>query len=100
VNKFGSQNKPDSRKRSSDGEILLSPTVAIVTINFAIEGDATKLPSIRTRDDLRHALFRISSDAQVADCLLTAEVLWSPEDSSETLSRESVYADYPDLVTI
>jgi len=79
---------------------LSSPTMAIVTLNFAIEGDSTMMPAVRTRDDLRRALKQISADAVVSDCLLTAEVLWSPEDSSETLSRDTVYADFPDLVPI
>ena len=102
VNKFGSESKPDARKaRSADDEISFSsPTMAIVTLNYAIEGDSTELPAIRSRDDLRLALKRIAADAVVSDCLLMAEVLWSPEDSSETLSRDTVYADFPNLIPI
>jgi len=100
VNKFGSQNKPDARKAPSDDALGFSTTMAICTLNFAIEGDSTRLPKISTRNDLRLALNQIAADAVVADCLLTAEVLWSPEDSSETLSKEEVYADFPQLVPI
>lgn len=75
--------------------------MAIVTLIFAMEGDAsTQLPRITTREDLRRALNQISADAVVSNCLLTAEILWLPEDSSETLSRDEVYADYPDLVPL
>jgi len=101
VNKFGSQNKPDARKAPSDDALAgFSTTMAICTLNFAIEGDSTRLPKISTRNDLRLALNQIAADAVVADCLVTAEVLWSPEDSSETLSKEEVYADFPQLVPI
>lgn len=98
MNKFGSQDKSivSSNKGSST-----APTVAIVTINYAIEGDATKLPStIRTRDDLRRALSRIAADAKVGDCLQSAEILWAPEDPTETLTRETAYADFPNLLPI
>ena len=119
VNKFGSQNRPDARKVLSrndndDDESLRfssSTTMAVVTLNFAMmkqeEGngfgdDAQGLPNnISTRSDLRRALRQISADAVVSDDrLLSAEILWLPEDSSETLSRDDVYADYPDLVPI
>jgi len=100
VNKFGTDNRPDARKQRDHEELPPNATMAIVTLNFAIQGDSTKLPEINTRDDLRLALSRISSDAQVDDCLLTAEVLWSPEDPSEILSRETTYADFPKLVPI
>ena len=85
--------------------------MAVVTLNFAMmkqeeedgSGDyAQSLPNnVSTRSDLRRALRQISADAVVSDDrLLSAEILWLPEDSSETLSRDDVYADYPDLVPI
>ena len=80
--------------------VTAAPTTAIVTINFAMEGDSTILPVIKSREDLQSALSLIASDALVGDCLMTAEVLWSPEDISETLSREATYADFPNLVPI
>ena len=73
-------------------------TVAVVTINLCIEGDSsTQLSKIRTRQDLKDALSRIASDSQVEECLLSGEVLWTPEDRSDTLTREEVYEDYPTL---
>jgi uncharacterized membrane protein len=98
VNKFGTQNKFDTQ--SSEALSSSSPTAAIVTINFAMEGDSTALPVIRSRDDALAALSLIASDALVGECLLTAEVLWSPEDMSETLSKEEMYSYYPNLVPI
>lgn len=84
----------------STGSVASAPTTAIVTINFAMEGDSTVLPVIKSRDDVHSALSLIASDALVGDCLMTAEVLWSPEDITETLSREATYVDFPNLVPI
>jgi uncharacterized membrane protein len=103
VNKFGSKDKSTTRRRTAGVDEVPgspSPTLAIVTLNFAIDGDATNLPVIRSRNDLRTALSKISSDARVSDCLITAEILWSPEDPAETLSRETAYSDFPFLVPI
>ena len=83
-----------------DDSLGFSTTMAIVTLNYAMERDVAELPKITTRADLRRALRQISADALVSDCLLTTEILWLPEDSSETLSRDEVYADFPDLVPI
>ena len=103
VNKWNAPSKSGEQKVKSnlaESTSGAAPTIAIVTINFAMEGDSTVLPAIKSRDDLHSALSLIASDALVGDCLMTAEVLWSPEDISETLSREEVYADFPNLVPI
>ena len=103
MNKWNSPVKPGGvvdAKSNIASASTAAPTTAIVTINFAMEGDSTVLPVIKSRDDLHSALLLISSDALVGDCLMTAEVLWSPEDISETLSRETTYADFPNLVPI
>jgi uncharacterized membrane protein len=75
----------------------LRATAAVVTINLCIEGDSTRIAKIRNRAELQAVLSRIASDAQVDDCLLAGEVLWSPEDRSESLAAEDIYADYPTL---
>ena len=58
------------------------------------------LPGIRFRSDLLTSLTRIASDAQVGDCLLSAEVLWAPENDNEILSKEDIDADYPNLIPL
>eukprot|EP00429_Kryptoperidinium_foliaceum_P068233 CAMPEP_0176072748 /NCGR_PEP_ID=MMETSP0120_2-20121206/36346_1 /TAXON_ID=160619 /ORGANISM="Kryptoperidinium foliaceum, Strain CCMP 1326" /LENGTH=425 /DNA_ID=CAMNT_0017406425 /DNA_START=142 /DNA_END=1415 /DNA_ORIENTATION=- len=70
-------------------------TVAVVTLNLCIEGDSTKATKIKNRVELQSLLSRIASDSQVEDCLLSAEVLWSPESRMERITSEDVYADYP-----
>jgi uncharacterized membrane protein len=72
-------------------------TAAVVTISLSIEGDRTKLPTIRTRKDVADALSRIAADAPIEDCLLSAEVLWAPEARSDRLTDEDIFADHPSL---
>ena len=75
-------------------------TVAVVTLVFAIEGDSTKLPSIRGIRDVEEALSKIAADVKVEDCLMSAEILWTPGDASETLTERDIYVDYPELRSI
>eukprot|EP00586_Coscinodiscus_wailesii_P014744 CAMPEP_0172495632 /NCGR_PEP_ID=MMETSP1066-20121228/73205_1 /TAXON_ID=671091 /ORGANISM="Coscinodiscus wailesii, Strain CCMP2513" /LENGTH=309 /DNA_ID=CAMNT_0013267423 /DNA_START=551 /DNA_END=1480 /DNA_ORIENTATION=- len=85
-----------SRSRSQDG-LYSQATVAVVTIILAIDGDHTKIPPIKSFEDIEVALRMIASDVKVDDCLQSAEILWSPEERTETLSRRDIIADYPDL---
>jgi len=77
--------------------INLKATLAVVTIVFTIEGDNTKIPEIRSVLDVETALTRIAADSEVEDCLISAEVLWTPGDISETITEREMYADYPEL---
>lgn len=100
VNIFGDEDlseKDDQRKKSG---IKDNSTKAVVTIHLAIEGDSTKLPKIISRTDLLLALKKIAADASVEDCLLSAEVLWAPEDELATMASVDVYRDYPDLIPL
>lgn len=75
-------------------------TMAVVTILIAIDGDSTKLPQVNSIRDVENALQKIASDVKTDDCLLSAEILWSPEERSETLSQRDVVADYPELRSV
>lgn len=73
-------------------------TMAVITLVLAIDGDSTKIPSrIKSIQDVEEALRRIASDAKVDSCLQSAEILWTPEDATETLTLRDVIADYPEL---
>ena len=85
---------------TSSSENNGSATTAVIDLSVCIEGDATKLSTIKNRSQLRDALYRISADAQVDECLLAAEVLWTPDDDSDNMSESDVYADYPTLVPL
>jgi len=104
VNKFSGEDRSDaSNILENDEENIeanLKATAAIVSLNVAIEGDSTLLPGIRFRQDLLDALSQLASDAQVDDCLVSAEVLWAPEERWEVMTANDIYADYPNLVPL
>jgi uncharacterized membrane protein len=96
VSKYGGVDY-SSRVSGSSSAASDKATVAVVTIMLAIDGDSTKLPSVNSLQDVEEALRKIASDAKVDDCLQSAEILWTPEDRSETLTLREVVADYPEL---
>lgn len=75
-------------------------TMAVVTLVMAIDGDSTKVPRINSVGDIEEALRKIAADSKVDDCLQSVEILWTPEERGETLSRQDVIADYPELRSV
>jgi uncharacterized membrane protein len=75
-------------------------TMAVITIMLAIDGDSTKIPTMNSIKDVEDALSKIAANTKIDDCLQGAEILWTPEDQSETLSLREVVADYPELRTV
>jgi len=100
VTKFGSVDRSVSRTIPIDTASVPKTTSSIVTINVAIEGDSTQLPSIGSRQDLFTALERLASDVQLEDCLLSAEILWAPEERDDYLSRDKIYEMHPNLIPL
>ncbi|KAL3940361.1 MAG: hypothetical protein SGBAC_005089 [Bacillariaceae sp.] len=99
VSKFGGVDYSLSSRstgKKSDGKA----TMAVVTLIMNIDGDSTKIPKINSLSDVEEALRKIASDAKVDDCLQSAEILWTPEDRSESLSLGDVIADYPELRSV
>ena len=99
VNKFGDQMRSDNTAQAS-GDDDGSATNAVVTLNLAIEGDSTVLKTVRTRQDLLDVLSKIASDVQVGECLLAGEVLWAPNGPNEVMTRDDLYADFPNLIPL
>lgn len=99
ISKYGGvdyyADRSESVKSTKNGS-----TMAVVTLVLSIAGDSTKIPRIQSVTDVEKALRMIASDAKVDDCLMGAEILWTPEDRSETLSFRDVIADYPELVSL
>jgi uncharacterized membrane protein len=96
----GKRSEVDSREMSSLSPVS-SATVALVTIHLAIEGDSLRsFDNIKSRKVLKDALTRISSDVQCKDCLLAAEVIWSPEEPTDLMTMEDIYVDFPSLYTL
>jgi len=75
-------------------------TIAVITLILAIDGDSTKLNQINSIADVEQALQIIATNSKVADCLQSAEILWTPEERSETLNKRDVIADYPELRSV
>jgi uncharacterized membrane protein len=87
-------------KKASGSSVSSKSTMAVITLVLAIDGDSTNVPKINSMSDVRQALQCIATNAKVDDCLQSAEILWTPEDRSETLSLSDVMADYPELLSV
>jgi uncharacterized membrane protein len=92
-----SQGKSTTTPTLLSSSFSTKSTLAVITIILSIEGDTTKLPRITSESDVVTALSRIAADAKVDDCLQGVEILWTPEERSETLTKRDVIADYSDL---
>lgn len=86
---------------SSEGTLSLeAPSeYIVVTILLAVAGDSlSKLPTLRSSDDLTSALSAIGSVPE--DNLLAVEILWEPQSEEYTLTNDEVLTIYPELVRI
>ncbi len=90
---------PSSTSNSSTSSTTRA-TYAVITILLAITGDTTILSPIRSAIDVENALKRIAIDAQVEDSVLSTELLWTPTDEKEVLTKKEILMDYPDLIFI
>lgn len=98
VSKFGGIDTSSSSRRSGSSDS--KATMAVVTLVMSIQGDSTAVPMIRSLKDVEDALRKIAADVKIDDCLTGAEILWTPTDSNEVLSRQNVVADYPELTAV
>merc|ERR1711959_559431 len=99
VNKYGGVDYSLQLGKSGLGPSADNPkaTMAVVTLVMAVDGDSTKLPKVGSIRDVEEALRKLATDAKVDNGLQSAEILWTPEDRSESLSVRDVVADYPEL---
>ena len=97
ISKYGGVDYSTRGSSTSSSGFDDKATMAVVTLVLAIDGDSTKVPAIRSMRDVEESLRKIASDVKVSDCLQGAEILWTPEDRSETLTLRDVIADYPEL---
>lgn len=79
------------------GQFIPQATSAVVTILIAIDGNKTKFPTINNMSDLQKTLTTMATDVKIDDCLQSAEVLWTPEDSGDVLGERDIIVDYPKL---
>jgi uncharacterized membrane protein len=98
---YASDNKSSKLLPSNDS--AGKATIAVVTIIMLIDGDGTSKAlssNVNSLRDVEDALSRIAADAKADACLRSAEILWTPEDRSETLSMKEVLADYSSLRSV
>jgi uncharacterized membrane protein len=70
----------------------------IVTLLVGTENDNPLFAPVHTTDDLKAALQTLGAIS--TDYLLTLELLWNPQDSSESLTYDEMLEVYPELVAI
>ena len=63
---YSDSNDGNDGRLSATGD---QATMAVVTLILEIDGDHTKLPKIRSIQDVEDALTKIAADAKVSDCL-------------------------------
>jgi uncharacterized membrane protein len=100
MSKFGGVDYNKNRNGVSNHKNSDKATMVVVTLVLAIDGDSTVLNKINRASDVKQSLQKIAVDSKVGDCLQSAEILWTPEDRSESLSIRDVVADYPELRSI
>jgi len=69
----------------------------VVTILVATVG-TLKLPSVRSRNELKEALNKLGS-VRARD-VLAVEVLWTPQDKDDSFTPEELMIDYPELCAL
>eukprot|EP00640_Fibrocapsa_japonica_P001507 CAMPEP_0113934494 /NCGR_PEP_ID=MMETSP1339-20121228/1817_1 /TAXON_ID=94617 /ORGANISM="Fibrocapsa japonica" /LENGTH=388 /DNA_ID=CAMNT_0000936327 /DNA_START=73 /DNA_END=1239 /DNA_ORIENTATION=+ /assembly_acc=CAM_ASM_000762 len=78
-------------------------TLAVVTIALALRGDSLKsFDGVNNISQAQAALRAISADVATdgGENVLAAEVLWTPENPSEVLSKQDVIMDFPELMDL
>ncbi|HEY9879883.1 MAG TPA: DUF1517 domain-containing protein [Leptolyngbyaceae cyanobacterium] len=76
------------------GDLAQPGEYIVATIVVGVQGKLD-LPAVNNEQDLRRALSQIG--AVSSDRLLAVEVLWTPQQSGETLTSDELIAEYPDL---
>jgi uncharacterized membrane protein len=82
---------PGSGTADQPGEYI------VATVVVGVQGKLD-LPAIHSEQDLRRALSQIG--AVSSERLLAVEVLWTPQQSGETLTTDELIAEYPDLTLV
>ena len=77
-------------------------TLVVVSILAAVRGDQTDLGSVASVGDLKRALQLLAANVMVerGELLVAAEVLWTPSESDEVLTRGDMLLDYPELLDL
>ncbi len=94
VNSQLTQAEPKAALTGTEPDNMAPGEYIVATLVVATQGQLD-LPDIRSSEDLRRALGQIGAIS--SDNLLAVEVLWTPQQSGETLTADEMVAEYPDL---
>ncbi|HIK43656.1 MAG TPA: DUF1517 domain-containing protein [Leptolyngbyaceae cyanobacterium M65_K2018_010] len=94
VNSQLTQAQPPAVLTGANGDGAAPGEYIVATLVVATQGQLD-LPEIHSLEDLRRALGQIGAIS--SDNLLAVEVLWTPQQSGETLSADEMVAEYPEL---
>lgn len=83
--------------RDGDGEAEPAAYI-VVTLLIGTEDDQPLLKTIHSTEELTAALKRLASISP--DYLLIFELLWNPQNAQDSLSRDELLAEYPDLIQL
>lgn len=97
VNSQITQSSPKATLPGQVDDFATPGEYILATLVVAAQGKLD-LPDIRSTEDLRRALGQMGAIA--SDDLLAVEVLWTPQQSGETLSADEMIAEYPHLKLI
>jgi uncharacterized membrane protein len=86
------------RQAMSSGGDADPAAYIVVTLLVGTADDYPLLKPVHSTAELRQALQRLGAISP--DYLLIYELLWTPQDESDSLSREELIAQYPDLVQL
>jgi uncharacterized membrane protein len=86
------------RQAMSSGRDADPAAYIVVTLLVGTADDYPLIKTIHSTAELRQALQRLGAISP--DYLLIYELLWTPQDESDSLSREELIALYPDLVQL
>lgn len=89
-----------------NGNLVISPngtkTEAVVSLVVAIRGRSDALLSVSSPNDVKACLQTLASEALTDDGenIMAVEVLWTPSDEGEILSKRDLIVDYPELMKL
>ncbi|WP_126146599.1 DUF1517 domain-containing protein [Synechococcus elongatus] len=95
VSNVDGQVKQATRTATAIDPLSQAPAEYIVVTLLVAATTQLRLPALNSTSDLQQALRQIGAIG--SENLLAVEVLWSPDSESESLTRDDVMANYPDL---
>jgi uncharacterized membrane protein len=74
-------------------------TYMVITVMALLEGGSA-LPEVTSPADLRRALSQLAAEVSKDGNLVAADVLWTPQEAGDTLSREDMFSYFPELIDL